>query len=420
MSLRVVLTTFGSLGDVNPYLAVARRLGAAGHRPVIATSPHYRCYVERAGVEFHPVRPDVDPGDRATVARIMDPRRGTEFILREILIPALRDSLLDLEAGLGDADVLLTHPITLAGPIAAARTGVPWASSVLAPMSFFSEHDLPVFPPAPWLKRLERLPGASRLLVRMAKRVTRGWSVPVDALRAELGLAPAPDPVFEGQHSPGLVLALFTRLLATPQPDWPAHVVVTGHPFYNAPGEAGPAPDLARFLDAGPPPVVFTLGSSAVAAAGRFYEESAAAARRLGLRAVLLVGQHPENRAAVAPGADLFVADYAPHAELFPRAAAVVHQGGIGTLAQALAAGQPMVVVPFGHDQPDNAWRVTRLGVARTIRPPRYRARAVAAALGELLGDGEAVRRAREAGALVRREDGAGAAAAAIASLAAR
>jgi hypothetical protein len=106
-------------------------------------------------------------------------------------------------------------------------------------------------------------------------------------LRADIGLPPTSDsPPFEGQYSPSLVLAMFSKLLADKQPDWPRQAVITGFPFYDRDGEAGMLPKLSNFLNAGPPPLVFTLGSSAVVDAGQFYEHSIAAAKRLGRRAV--------------------------------------------------------------------------------------------------------------------------------------
>ena len=103
-------------------------------------------------------------------------------------------------------------------------------------------------------------------------------------LRAELGLPRGGHPLVEGQFSPHGTLALFSRVLAEPQRDWPPNVTVTGCVFYNGP-ETALDPKLEEFLAAGDPPVVFTLGTSAVGAAGRFYHESAAAAERLGVRA---------------------------------------------------------------------------------------------------------------------------------------
>ena len=111
------------------------------------------------------------------------------------------------------------------------------------------------------------------------------------------------------------------------------------------------------------------------------------------------------------------VRNRAPHQLLFPRAAAVVHQGGAGTLAQAVRAGRPMVVVPHAHDQPDNAFRMARLGVARIVRPRSYRAPRVAHELERLLGEENYRARAAEVAATVRSEGGAASAAAAIGAL---
>ena len=405
---RIVITSWGSYGDVNPYLGLALALRARGHAPVLAIPTYYRAAVEREGLEHAAVGPDVEPGDTALVGRIMDARTGTEFLLRELLAPTVDRTYEQLHAASRGADLLVTHPVTFAGPVVAEATGMPWVSTVLAPASFMSEHDPFVMPPAPWLKQVERVSRwPTVMLMRLAHRMTRSWMAPVDALRARLGLPPGKHPVFEGQHSPTLVLALFSRVLAEPQADWPPNVRVTGHVFYDAGHGASLDSALTRFLDDGEPPLVFTLGSSAVMAAGRFYEESADAARRLGRRAVFLAGpdRAAQMTASLPPG--MLAVDQAPHSLVMPRASAVVQQCGIGTLAQALRAGRPILAVPFAHDQPDNAWRATRLGLARTIPAQRYGARRAAAELGRLLDDPAYGARARGVGEQVRDEDGA-------------
>src|SRR5690606_28336804 len=120
------------------------------------TMPFYRQVVEREGIEFHPVRPDGDPSDSALLARIMDARRGSEYVIKDVMMAHLRESYDDLLPVARDADLLISRPITFATRIVAETLGVPWASSVLAPLSFFSRYDLPVFPNAPWNKKLER------------------------------------------------------------------------------------------------------------------------------------------------------------------------------------------------------------------------------------------------------------------------
>lgn len=404
---RIVLSTWGSHGDVDPALALARGLRARGHAPVLAAPAFYRDVAGAAGVAFHAVGPDFDPGDTAMVRRLMDRRRGSEVLLREILLPAVDDAFAGLDAAAAGADLLVTHPAAFAGPVVAAHRGLRWASTVLAPLSFWSASDAPVLPPAPWLKALEAMgPWVGRALMRASRLATRGWDAPVARLRARLGLPPGAPPFFEGQHSPALVLALFSRVLAAPQPDWPAHVVVTGQAVYDAAHGTTLPPALEAFLAAGPPPVVFTLGTSAVLASGDFFAESRAAARRAGLRAVLMVGRERLAEFAAADADDALAVAAAPHSQLFPRAAAVVQQCGIGTLGQGLRAGRPMLAVPFAHDQPDNAHRVARLGVARTLYPARYRAPRVAAELRALLDDPGYAARAAAVAAEVRTEDG--------------
>jgi UDP:flavonoid glycosyltransferase YjiC (YdhE family) len=406
---RIVLTTFGSLGDLHPYLAVALGLQARGHDAVVATSGYYREKVEGLRLGFRavrPDRPDLD-ADPTLMRRVMDRRQGSDYVVRGLMMPALRESYEDTLAAADGADLLVSHMLTFTARLVAERRGIPWASTMLQPLGFFSAYDPPVLPPAAFLSKFRFLgPAFHRALFWCVRRRVRSWVEPWYRLRAEIGLPPTPDnPLFHGQHAPALVLALFSKVLADKQPDWPPQTVLTGFPFFDQGGEAGMPAELARFLDAGPPPIVFTLGSSAVLDAGAFYDDSATAARLLGRRAVLLVGSDPRNRPAALPdGVAAF--EYAPYAELFPRAAAVVHSGGIGTTAEAMRAGRPMLVIPYAHDQPDNAARVTRLGIAATIPRDRYTPARAAAALRRLLDDPTCGKRAAEAGAAIRGEDG--------------
>ena len=413
MSRRIVLACWGSYGDLFPYLAVATRLRERGHQPVIATAPYYRDLVGLTGLAFHPMRPELDPSDTALIARVMDPARGGRVVIGEVTAPAVRDAFEDLAPVVRTADLVVTHPITFAAPLAARAHGVRWLSSVLAPTSFFSLSDYPVLPPLPPAVQIwRRRAWAARAFSKLARRMTRPWTEPVRALRAELQLPDTGDPLYEGQFSPHGTVALFSRLLAAPQTDWPPATRVTGFAFHD---DLTPtAPEVLRFLDDGEAPVVFTLGTSAVGAAGGFYRESVEAARAIGRRALLLVGRQDRALLERPLPAGMLAVDYAPHRVVFSRAAAVVHHGGIGTTARALAAGRPMLVVPHAHDQPDNAHRVERLGVARVVDARRYRARRVAAALETLLteaGFRTAAERARE---VIAREDGPGAACDAI------
>ncbi len=417
---RIVLTCWGSHGDIDPFIGLGEALRSRGHAVVLATIEFYRPLAEASGFEFHAIRPRVDPTDTAIVERIMDRNRGSDFLLKEVMFPNIEAMFEDLDAAVGGADLLVSHPLTFAAPIVAERRGMPWANVVLAPTSFFSTWDYPVLPPAPWIKSLQRFghwPG--RLVVGLARRVTRAWPEPLYQLRERLGLPRGKHPVFDGQHSPYLVLALYSQLLGDPQPDWPANVVITGHAFHDAVHGTALSPDLDAFLTAGPPPIVFTLGSSVVLIAKDFWRESLDAVRRLDARAVFLAGpmQAAELRGSLdeRDRARVLVIDRAPHSLLFPRASVVVQQCGIGTLAQGLRGGRPILAVPYAHDQPDNAWRAERLGVARIVHPSRYRGARVAKALTDLRQDGRYADAARRVAAAVRREGGVQAACDAIA-----
>jgi UDP:flavonoid glycosyltransferase YjiC (YdhE family) len=409
--LRIILSNIGTLGDSNPLIAIALELKRRGHVPVMVLPPVYESRIRPLGLEFHPVRPDIDPTDTVVAEKVYDVKTGTEYGLRNFLFPVLRQTYADLLAAVTRperADLLLLGELNYAGPLVAEVTGIPWASYVLAPLSFFSAFDPPVLPPYPWLALTQEVvPGFGRIVRRVARFVSRKWPEPIYELRHELGLPRGANPLFDAKHSPDLVLALFSRVLGAEQKDWPQNALITGFCYYDA--DAGnqelPA-NLEKFVNEGPPPVVFTLGSAAVLAAGDFYEISAQAAIQLGIRAVLLIGTDPRNQLKTTLPESICVAEYAPYSKLFNRAAMVVHQGGVGTTAQCLRAGKPMLIMPYSHDQPDNARRMQRLKVARVIQRSSYTPTRVARQLRAMLTDSQMAQRAESVANQLASEDG--------------
>jgi rhamnosyltransferase subunit B len=418
--LKFVLNSFGSFGDLNPYIGLGQALQRRGHDVVLAIPGFYRPFAEEAGLRAHAIRPDIDPENRELVRQVMHPLRGAEFLVRDLMMPLVDQSYEDLNRIVADDDVLVSHPLTYAAPVLAEHRRIRWAASVLAPLGFFSQSDPPLMAVHPAVEAIQRrLPGLYRRLIPLSRVATRSWGKPVQVLRARLGLPPGADPVHAGQFSPELVLAMFSRVLAEPQPDWPPNTVVTGAVSYDKVLGGLPAA-LSAFLDRGPAPVVFTLGTSAVAAAtaAQFYRTSLDAARDAGARSVLLIGRDDGNRPELRRSDDVFVADWAPHSELFARSAVVVHQGGAGTLHTALASGRPMIVVPHAHDQGDNAVRAARQGVARVVFPSQYRRSVVRDHISALMSEPAWERAASEVAARVRAEHGAERAADALEALA--
>ena len=371
--MRILFSTFGSLGDLHPYLALAQEAKRRGHDPIIATAPKYRAKVESLEIEFRPIRPDLPPHDEYSdlARRVMDTRDGPRYLFQEILAPAIREQTEDLLEACSDADLVITHPAAMGGPLAARKLKKKWLSSVLAPISLWSELDAATPPTAPYLDFLRILgPLWPRFYYGMGKLGTRAWVAPVERLRAEMGLE-GEHPMFEGQFSPRGTLALWSPHFAPPQRDWPVNTTATGFCFYDAQGYDGQSQNQDEWRDwmlDGEAPIVFTLGSSAVYDAGEFWNRSAQYATRLNSRAIFLTGaptdqSWPDNVLEVG---------YAPHSEVFPRASLIVHQGGAGTTAQALRAGVPQLIMPYAHDQPDNARRIRKLGVGTSISRQLY------------------------------------------------
>lgn len=421
-SLRIVITAYGSLGDLLPYIGLGRALQARGHAPVIAVSEAYADIIAKAGLESFPVRPNVEPNHAATVSKVMEPIHGFGYLLREYILPFVRESYDDLVAATENADVLVSHYLTFSAPYVAQRRKLAWASTVLSPWGLLSRDDpSPVVAHPKAYALLRRAPRLHRAAVGLYRARMRRWTEPLDRIARSEGLRLREDPLLLGQFSEDLVLGLFASTLAKPQHDWPANTHVTGAVTHDV-DEGELSEEMRAFLDAGDPPIVFTLGSAATMAtkATDFYAIGAAAARRLGRRSVLLTGSSEFDASRVSGDKDCLAVRWASHLALFRRAAAVVHQGGAGTLHATLVAGRPMVIVPFAFDQCDHGMRAERLGIGRMVFPTEYDETGLAAALRPLLEDRHVGARAEQNAKLIAADRGATAACERIEALAAR
>jgi len=410
---------------LNPFVAIAIELKARGYEPCIAAQREFQATIEGEGVEFHPLRPGIEDireelgletpeiVQRATRGSI-----GLEFAVRRIAMPFLKRAFDDMMEATAGADLVITHTSAFAGRLAAETRGLPWLSAALSPFTFMSDYDPPILSAMPALKVLREMTNArsDMALLKFVKAASVLWTGTFQKLRAELGLPRCDNPLFDGQFSNLGSLALYSPLFGAAQPDFPTRCTLTGFCFYDRQhGEpTSLTPEMQSFIDRGAPPLVFTLGSALVMEPGDFYDVSIAAARKVGRRAVLLVGPgNAEALISMSTPSDVHIADYAPHSVLFPHAAAIIHHGGIGTTAQAMRAGKPQLVVPHFGDQPDNANRVERLGIGRMIAPSAYSPTRAARALASVLNTAHLNRTAYMARQLAR-EDGVVAAADAI------
>lgn len=392
--LSVLLCTFGSAGDVYPFISLGKALKKRGHRPRLLANPYFSPAIERAGLELLPFgdaetyrRGEADP-------RLWNPRTGLRVIMEEGVIPALRPMFDRIAAQPREGLVLAAGYLAFGARLAAERFGLPMATVCLQPMVFGSTYAPPRMAGLPDLRWLPR-PVTAWLFDQLAKRLTDPLIAgPLNTLRAELGLPPVRDVLHTWAHSPELCLCMFPEWFGVPQPDWPSCAVTTDFPLDDGGGE--PSAELRAFVEAGPAPLVFTAGS-AMHHAGQYFEKAVQAAQLLGRRLVLVAKAGEQIPARLPEG--VFHAGYAPFGWLFGKAAIVGHHGGIGTTAQCLQAGVPQLLTPFNFDQPDNAYILKRLGVAEVLPPGGFRADRAAAAIKRLLespGVAEACRNAAE------------------------
>lgn len=412
---RILMATIGSLGDLHPFLAIGRELRSMGHDVTVATSDKHGPRIEEAGMTFAEIPPKFpeESEQKRVIERFMDPRHGSERVLGELIVPSAEATARAVEPLVRVSDVVVLHPFVVSAAYFAEKAGKPWVAVPYAPMMFVTEEEPPVTHD---LRRPDRLKWIGNWplnwIMRAALRANRRqWKI-FRKIRAEIGLPPEPGHPFFDHYlkKADLVIACFSRSLGRPLAEWPRRSIQTGFAFFDrndaVHGQAFDA-TLEAFLAAGTPPFVITLGSTGVYTAGDFYPQAWEAARRVGRRAVLLVGPEVDEIQARITDPDCLVLNYAPHASIFPRGCVNVHHGGLNTTGQALRAGMPQLVVPMSHDQFDNAVRVERAGCGLWLPKADFDADRAEPLFRRLVDDASFRDRASEAAEVVASEPGA-------------
>jgi rhamnosyltransferase subunit B len=387
--LHVMLPTLGSSGDVHPFIGLGLALRARGHRATVITNPFFQSVIEQQGLGFVPIGSVREVEDALADPNLWHARRGFEVVAKRVIVPALEPMYRIIEANADASTVVAASSISLGARIAQDKLGIPTASIHLQPTVIRSHIDqgmyghLRISASQPmWFKR-----ALFRFIDWAA--VDRILKRPLNDLRRTLGLQPVNRVLHRWLHSPDCVIGFFPDWFAAPQADWPPNTHLVGFPLWDGGGVALP-PEAREFLAAGEAPIVVTPGSAA-STAGQFFAESVGALQRLGARAMLVTNFHEQLPRDLPTGVRAF--GYLPFSELLPRAALLVHHGGIGTSAQTIKAGIPHLVVPRSHDQFDNGWRIEKLALGLSLTERRYRAPAAASALRALIDD--AARRRR-------------------------
>ncbi len=389
----ILLLPFGTSGSVFPFIWLGRLLMRRGHRVTMITARIHEEPVLSAGLNFAAI------GNDATEQMLQDPDlwrggHGSKVAYQHAgrSTGDYVEAVEDLIAREGKPDLMLAPMICFGARLMREKRRIPLVSVHLYPMMFVSAHEVPqIIPLVRWLRWLP-------LWVRQA---ILAFPNPLDFFAlfsvwrncAENGVTKPLSLWRQWWHSPDGVLALFPAWFAQPQPDWPKNLLQWDFPLEDMAAERPLEPDLQAFLQAGAAPVVFTPGTGHQHAA-RFFQTALALTEKIGCRAVFLTSkttQVPKDLPSC-----IFVAAYAPFSALLPHAAAFVHHGGIGTIAQSLAAGVPQLVVDMALDQHDNAERLERLGAGLSIRASRFSPERALPLLQRCLSDPEIQRQAKQ------------------------
>ena len=404
--LKILVSAWGSAGDVLPPIAVGAALRGRGHEVTFVGNPIFERPVRAAGLTMVPVGRAEDHRRMMDDVELFDvSKKSTSSIFDDYYFPQMALFHAATDAAMRDgAQVLVGGEL---GSInAAEQHRVPWIMVACSPSSnhhIVSRSD----PPHPewmlptWARPLARhgLGMALYYRLRFLRNGRVRWPAAEDSplvthpkpmhFRATLGLPPQP------RLKPDHTLCMWPQWFASAQPDWPAGCAIAGFALDPKPVQAA--------NDGAPRPIVVTTGSTATGQ--RDYLTRAARACAMLGRTALLVTPHAENVPAELPAGVQHLA-HAPFSELLGRAALLVHHGGIGTIAYALAAGVPQLMTPMRGDQFDNANRVQRLGVGEMFSAREVTTEQIAALMQRQLGSSDVALRCEALKRRIEAEDG--------------
>ena len=392
--MHYIIIGLGSAGDVHPNVGLGVALRKRGHRVTLVAASVFRDLAAQAGLEFFGLGKDEDHYDAIRNPDLWDPMKAFPLVARLLMLPAIQPIYDFIAQNYVAGETVVAAPATAFGArIAQEKLGVPLASVHLQPSMLRSVLDPPTYmlpdilrPLPKWLRQLY-FRAVDRFLI------DKLLGPETNAFRAKLSLPPVRSFFGAWLHSPQLVIGLFPDWFAPAPADWPVNFHHAGFPLWDESDVRPPSAELQEFLAAGEPPYVFTAGS-AMMHGHEFFDEAVGVCVKTGRRGILIAKYAEQIPPSLPPAVRHF--DYVPFSQVLPRAAAFVHHGGIGTTAQAFAAGVPQVATPLAHDQFDNAMRIRKSGCGDFLLPKQFK-RDRAAALLERLRTSPQVRAACEA-----------------------
>jgi sterol 3beta-glucosyltransferase len=400
LAMHLLISTFGTQGDIQPFLALGAGLRAAGHRVTICTSEGYQPLVAAQGLAYAFMS-----NTMLEITQALLDGRGNMLALMRQMSAAMQCMLEDewQAAQRCQPDAILYHPKMLGSYHIAEKLAIPLMMAI--PLPFYTPTR--AFP-NPFIGTLRLRPWFNRLSYQFSALSSAMFTGMTNRFREQLGLPRQgrfANMLVRSDGTPIPVLYPYSPALLPRPDDFPAHVHVTGYWFLDRPDTWRPDQELVEYLAAGPPPIYVGFGSMGSKQGARRAGIVLEALAKTGQRGLLARGWGG-MQAADLPSA-IHLLDTAPHDWLFPQMAAVVHHGGAGTTAAGLRAGKPTVICPFLGDQPFWGALVHARGVGpRPIPQRRLTAERLAEAITVATTSVSMQERAAELGTKIRAEDG--------------
>ncbi len=382
--MHYLLMPLGSAGDVHPFVGLALELQRRGHEVTLATNGYFAKLAERFQLNFVEIGSEAMFREGINNPMLWHPFRSFGYLYHQMIEPNIRPQYDVVQAeSQKRKTMVLSNCLGFGALNAKDKLGVPLITVHLQPVMLWSNSKPPKFPGAigpNWLRQLA---------YRTAQRLVIDPIVcpSLNRIRNELDLPPISQ-AMQWWHSKTQLLCLFPEWFCPSQKDWPGPHYQVDFPLWDerqsSPNALSQGIDdkLESFLNAGSPPIAFTPGSANIFGSS-FFDVALQACRRIDRRAIFLT-RFPEQIPHPLPASIVHV-PFVPLSLLLPRCAALVHHGGIGSAAQAMAAGTPQLIRPQAHDQFDNAQRIVEHGLGLSIAPRRFNPSNVAKQLAKIL-----------------------------------
>ncbi|NLY42392.1 MAG: glycosyltransferase family 1 protein [Clostridiaceae bacterium] len=402
--MKVCFFTLGTRGDVQPYVALGKELVKEGHQALICAGESFRQFVESNGVGFVPTTSDLmaiaeSPEGKAILEHPIKNLKLAFRYSKNIINPAYRKTLEEFFSAASDADVIIYHPKALGTVDIALKLGIPCVSMppvpVTYPISEFANPAITAKNLGKWLNKATY--HINKYAESLQIQLINDFREKVLKLpKRKAGIYTYTDGRKEIPTVYPVSRALFPEVNS-----WDGHVFMPGFFFLDSEGEKLPE-KIERFLAAGKSPVAVTFSSMPLASPARFLEKLRAALKTTGNRAVILTG----NSGIICESDDLIcTVKAATHSVLFPHVKGIIHHGGVGTMAAALRAGKPQMIIPFSVDQTFWAKRLYRFGYGlKPMREKEVTEEALAKAFSDM-DDSKVIRRAEDIAVIINSEN---------------